>query len=278
MTAENTLLSILVDKINNDTLVLPTLPAIALKVRKAAEDPEADLNKMADVIALDPSLSARIVKIANSAYMNRTVKAESIQQAVTRIGLLQIRNTAMALAMEQLYVSKNAVIKQYLENIWQRNVNVMSHALVLFQLYVKRTKNRELNADTMTLAGLLHNIGVLPVLTEAERHQEMYANPKFLNLAFQKLAGQIGTVIVKEWGLGDEYIRLVSGWRNLKVVAPEAEYIDFVRLGAVAAGHMEAQRDTIIDIASKKQIIEDFEIVESDEYQELFGSVKGVFS
>lgn len=278
MTAENTLLSILVDKINNDTLVLPTLPAIALKVRKTAEDPEADLNKMADVIALDPSLSARIIKIANSAYMSRSVKAESIQQAVTRIGLLQIRNTAMALAMEQLYVSKNAVIKQYLEQIWQRNVNVMSNALVLFQLYVSRTKNRTLNADTMTLAGLLHNIGVLPILTEAERHQEMYANPKFLNLAFQKLAAQIGTVIVKEWGLGDDYIRLVSGWRNVKVVSAEVEYIDFVRLGAVASGHMESQRETILDIAAKKDILHDIAVLETAEYQGMLGSVKGVFS
>jgi len=44
MSTQNALLTILVEKINNDTLVLPTLPAIALKVRKAADDP--NVNRM----------------------------------------------------------------------------------------------------------------------------------------------------------------------------------------------------------------------------------------
>ena len=108
MATENALLTILVEKINNDTLVLPTLPAIALKVRRAADDPDINLNAMADVISQDPSLSARMIKISNSAYLGSTVKVTSAQQAVTRIGLRQIKNISTALAMEQLFVSKNA--------------------------------------------------------------------------------------------------------------------------------------------------------------------------
>jgi HD-like signal output (HDOD) protein len=46
MSTQNALSTILVEKINNDTLVLPTLPAIALKVRKAADDPDINLNAM----------------------------------------------------------------------------------------------------------------------------------------------------------------------------------------------------------------------------------------
>ena len=91
MSTQNALLTILVEKIKNDTLVLPTLPAVALKVRKAADDPDINLNQMGDVIGQDPSLSARMIKIANSAYMGRAVKVTSISQAVTRIGLRQIK-------------------------------------------------------------------------------------------------------------------------------------------------------------------------------------------
>ena len=97
MSTQNALSTILVEKkINNDTLVLPTLPAIALKVRKAADDPDINLNAMGDVIGQDPSLSARMIKIANSAYMGRSVKVTSISQAVTRIGLRQIKNISTA--------------------------------------------------------------------------------------------------------------------------------------------------------------------------------------
>ncbi|MEM0912580.1 MAG: HDOD domain-containing protein, partial [Pseudomonadota bacterium] len=112
MSTQSALLTILVEKIKNDTLVLPTLPAIALKVRKAADDPDINLNGMSDVIGQDPSLSARMIKISNSAYLGRAVKVESTQQAVTRVGLSQVKNIATALAMEQLFVSKNEIVKK----------------------------------------------------------------------------------------------------------------------------------------------------------------------
>ncbi len=46
MTAQNALLTILVEKIRNDSLVLPSLPEIALKIRKMADDPNVNLNQM----------------------------------------------------------------------------------------------------------------------------------------------------------------------------------------------------------------------------------------
>ena len=52
MSTENALLTILVDRINNDTLVLPTLPEVAVKVRQAADNPNVNLMDMADVISV----------------------------------------------------------------------------------------------------------------------------------------------------------------------------------------------------------------------------------
>ena len=217
MSTENALLTILVDKINNDTLVLPTLPAIALKVRKAADDPNINLNEMADVIGQDPSLSARMIKISNSSYLGRAVKVTSTSQAVTRIGLRQIKNIATALAMEQLFVSKNDIVKEYMERIWADNLKVVANAMAAMQLHVKETKNRTFNLDTMTLAALVHNIGVLPILTEAERHPDVFANPTFLNVAIDKLAGKIGASILRKWGFEAEFINVVDNWRDLAV-------------------------------------------------------------
>ena len=53
MSTQNALLTILVEQIKNDTLVLPTLPAVALKVRKAADDPDINLQDMGEVIGQD---------------------------------------------------------------------------------------------------------------------------------------------------------------------------------------------------------------------------------
>ena len=78
--------------------------------------------EMSDVIAHDPALSARMIKVANSAFLGRSVKVSTLNQAVTRIGLRQIKNIATAMAMEQLFVSKNKFVKEYLSKSWLKTL------------------------------------------------------------------------------------------------------------------------------------------------------------
>ncbi|AMJ97250.1 HDOD domain-containing protein [Alteromonas macleodii] len=277
MSTQNALSTILVEKINNDTLVLPTLPAIALKVRKAADDPDINLNAMGDVIGQDPSLSARMIKIANSAYMGRSVKVTSISQAVTRIGLRQIKNISTALAMEQLFVSKNDVVARYLQQEWANTVNIVANSMAVLQLYIARTKKREMSMDTMTLAALVHNIGVLPILTEAERHPEVFANPSFLEVAIDKLAGRIGASIMTEWGFGETFVNVSKNWKDLSYMPEELTYIDFVRVGVAVSGAVDSQKDAILNLAIQRGVVEDMGELHSDEFEELASAAKQIF-
>ena len=277
MSTQNALSTILVEKINNDTLVLPTLPAIALKVRKAADDPDINLNAMGDVIGQDPSLSARMIKIANSAYMGRSVKVTSISQAVTRIGLRQIKNISTALAMEQLFVSKNDVVARYLQQEWANTVNIVANSMAVLQLYIARTKKREMSMDTMTLAALVHNIGVLPILTEAERHPEVFANPSFLEVAIDKLAGRIGASIMTEWGFAETFVNVSKNWKDLSYMPEELTYIDFVRVGVAVSGAVDSQKDAILNLAIQRGVVEDMGELHSDEFEELASAAKQIF-
>ncbi|MAI37847.1 HDOD domain-containing protein [Alteromonas sp.] len=277
MSTQNALSTILVEKINNDTLVLPTLPAIALKVRKAADDPDINLNAMADVIGQDPSLGARMIKIANSAYMGRSVKVTSIGQAVTRIGLRQIKNISTALAMEQLFVSKNDIVTGYLQKEWASTVGIVANSMAVLQLYIARTKKREMSLDTMTLAALVHNIGVLPVLTEAERHPEVFANPSFLDVAIDKLSGRVGASIMKEWGFGETFVNVSQHWKDLSFIPENVDYIDFVRVGAALSGAMDNQKDAVLNLAMQRNVVDDISVLHSDEFTELSNSAKQIF-
>ena len=180
MGAENALYTILVEKIKQDALVLPTLPEIALKVRSAADDPEINLGKMSEIIAQDPALSLGMLKVANSVVFGRTIKVETVAQSVTRIGLTQIKSIATAMAIEQMFVSDNTTIAEYMQKSWNKTVDVASVAISLMTLYLQKNKHTTFSLDTITLAALVHNIGVLPILTEAENHPEVFANPAFI--------------------------------------------------------------------------------------------------
>jgi len=277
MSTQNALLTILVEKINNDTLVLPTLPAIALKVRRAADDPNVNLNGMADVVGLDPSLSARMIKISNSAYLGRAVKVTTTTQAVTRIGLNQVKNTATALAMEQLFISKNEVVKKYMAKMWDDTVDIVANTMAAMLTYQAATGKKNLSLDTMTLSALVANVGALPVLTEAERHDSVFANPTFLDVATQKLSGRIGGSIMREWQFNEVFIECAEHWRNLEFTEPTIDYIDFVRIGAALSNQAD-NGDEILTLAKEKGIFADVEIYQSPEFTEIRDNAKAVFA
>lgn len=280
MSTENALLTILVEKIQSDSLVLPTLPEIAIKIRETADDPEVNLVAMADVIAQDPALSARMVKVANSAFMGRTVKVETLSQAVTRIGLRQIKNIATAIAMEQLFVSKNELVRDYMGKTWQKTVNVACVSMAVMQFWLKDNKHSSLNIDTLTLVALVHTIGVLPILTEAERHEEVFANPSFLEAAIKRMAGKLGGAIMRSWEFTGEFIEVAENWNNLTYQPDTVGYIDFVRIGAIYNKVIGKNSDTneLLTPYVEKGLIPDLDFFNTQEFQTALGDVKSVFA
>ncbi|WP_111977337.1 HDOD domain-containing protein [Algibacillus agarilyticus] len=280
MSTENALLTILAEKIKNDSLVLPTLPEIAVRVREAADNPDVNLSQMADVIAHDPALSARMLKIANSAYIGRSIKVETLNQAVTRIGLRQIKNIATALAMEQLFVSKNDLVKAMLDKVWKLSIEVASVAMATIKVYLQTNKHTSLNLDTITLATLVHNIGVLPILTEAERHEEVFAKPEFLEGAIARLAGRIGGNIMRAWDFSEDFIVIAERWNDLRVQPDAVAYLDFVRIAAVYCDVLpiDEDKEDFYDRYVDKGVIPSVEFLESEEFLEAYNAAKSIFS
>ena len=280
MSTENALYTILVEKIKHDALVLPTLPEIALKVREAADDPDINLNRMSDIIAQDPALSLGMLKVANSAVMGRSVKVETVNQAVTRIGLRQIKSIATAMAIEQVFVSENDIVAMYMKKSWQKTVDVASVAIALMTFYTQEHKHSSLTLDTLTLAALVHNVGVLPILTEAEKHPDVFANPTFLQQAILKLGSKIGVEVTKAWGFSDEFSVLVESWSDLTVLPTEAHYLDFIRAGAVYHGIFKNQstQEALLRSYVAKDILPDEKFMDSEEFKEVYESARAMFS
>jgi len=280
MAIENALYTILTEKIKQDTLVLPTLPEVALKVRSAADDPDINLNNMSDIIAQDPALSLGMIKVANSAVLGRSVKVETVSQAVTRIGLRQIKSIATAMAIEQVFVSKNEVVTMYMNKAWAKNIDIASVAISLMDSYLKENKHTSLSLDDITLASLVHNIGVLPILTEAESHPDVFANPMFLQQAIIKLSGKIGGAITRRWGFSEEFTLLTESWSDLTILPKEVHYLDFLRAGAIYHNIFknESTKNALLTSYTKKGILPDINYMETDEFKEKCDNVRTMFT
>tara|TARA_R110000744_G_scaffold99790_3_gene192507 strand:- start:10693 stop:11532 length:840 start_codon:yes stop_codon:yes gene_type:complete len=279
MGAENALYIILVEKIRQDALVLPTLPEVALKVRQAADDPEISLGKMSEIISHDAALSLGMLKVANSVAYGREVKTDSVSKAVTRIGLRQIKSIATAMAVEQMFISDNRVISEYMQSSWRKTVDVASVAIALMTRYLQKNKQTPLTLETLTLAALIHNIGVLPILTEAEGHPTVFAKPAFLNKAINKFSHVIGAEMTKNWGFSEEYTDLVMSWNDLSFLPKDVHYIDFIRAGAVyhEIFKNESTRDFLLRSYVDKGILPKLNFMASAEFSDVLVKARSMF-
>ena len=127
----------IIKAIENDQLVLPTLPEVALQVREAAVNEDIDIQKLSRVITNDPALSARIIKVANSPLLRASREIEDLKMAVSRLGIDYTANLATGLAMEQMFQATSDIIDKKMRDVWSRSTEVAGISHVLCRHFTK---------------------------------------------------------------------------------------------------------------------------------------------
>lgn len=133
---------------------LPTLPGAALRLVELAQDPDADMIAAAEVLARDPALAAKILRVANSSLYATNRKVENLRQALTLLGLNATLSLALGFSLTHS-LRQACASASYMEPIWRRS---MLAATVCRSLADKLQLAR---AEEVMLAGLLQDIGML---------------------------------------------------------------------------------------------------------------------
>lgn len=212
----------IITAIEKDQLVLPTLPEVALKVREVADDPDADIDKLTSVIGNDAALSARIIRVANSPLLRASRAIEDLRTALMRLGIQYTCNIATGLAMEQMFQATSDLIDMRMREVWSRSSEIAGISHVLCKHYTR------LRPDQATLAGLIHKIGVLPILTYAEEHPALLKDSITLDTVIEQLQGQLGDLILKTWNFPEELAHIPSQHMDFTRNIPKVDYADIV--------------------------------------------------
>ncbi|ARD23402.1 MULTISPECIES: HDOD domain-containing protein [Shewanella] len=276
MTTEHQLLVGLLKKLKDDALVLPTLPEVAMRVQEVVAQPDSSLKQVGDIIGQDAAISARIIKVANSALYSRGNKAENISAAVNRIGLIQIKAIVTSVALEQLFISTNEMVWEVMDEVWQTSIEVTASAGAMLAIYNKRHPSKKLDPETLTLAGLVHNIGALPVLSEAETKPDAFTSIEQLRGLVRKMQGPIGRAILKTWDFAPEVMEVVERWADLHYMPESVTYLDFIRSAAYYTGELRAgpELEQRLDIFATRGLPVTPEDLESDEFLDVYHSIK----
>ena len=195
-----TFIEALGSELSSGNLQLPAFPDIAVRVKQALESDNVSADKVAKVVGSDPVLSARLLKVANSHFANRSgAQIKDLRTAIARLGYDLAYNTAVSIAVEQILQSKSVgPCKDHLKRLWQHSVHVSAIA------YVIAKQHSQVNPDEALLAGLLHDIGKFYIYTRAQAFPELFAERDELETLLRNWHTGIGHAILEAWGFSDD--------------------------------------------------------------------------
>lgn len=277
MSLEETFLDSLLNDLENDKLVLPTLPEVALKVRDTLEDEDASLMDVAKVVTSDAALSARLIQVANSPLLRAARAIETVDAAVTRMGADMVRNLVTSIAMEQMFQATSDVTDKRLRNIWEHSTTVAAISSALAKQFTN------LKPDQALLAGLVHDIGALPILSRAEDVPELVNNEALLDNIIRRAHTIVGEEILKKWNFPPELVAVAADHEDLTRNSPSVDYVDVVTVAnlqsIMGTDHPLASEDWSNVPAFKKLGLEpEINVVDMDETSESIDAVKAALS
>ena len=221
----------LLQAIEDDALILPTLPEVAIRVREAAENPNIGTHALSRVISNDAALSARLIKVVNSPLLRGNREINDLQSAVDRLGINYTCSLAIGLAMEQMFQATHELVDAKLREVWVKSTEIAAISQVLCRHFTR------LQPDQATLAGLVHQIGVLPILTYAEEHELLLADTASLDHVIERIHPQLGERILRAWEFPEALAVVPGQMQDFTRNSPAVDYVDIVQV-AILQSHL----------------------------------------
>lgn len=178
-----------------------SLPMFYTQLSQAIDHPRSSIGDIAKIISEDQGLTARILKLANSPMFGYFSKIDTITQAVTIIGVLQVRDLALALSVMDVFrgIPKDLVD---MEQFWKHSIATGLAARLL------ATSQRESNLERFFVAGILHDVGRLVMYVQIpdlcrDLLEQCNGTGTLLHRAERKLLSfdhaDVGGTLLKRW-------------------------------------------------------------------------------
>ena len=212
----------LLQKLQDDSLKIPTLPEIAVEARRMCSNENACIKDICNLIEKDPGIAARIIKVANSPLFRGNQAINNLNVAASRLGLRYTANYVTATAMQQLYQPKNSVIEGFMREVWDTSATIAACAMLIAK------QDSRFNGEQAALAALTHQIGMLPLLLHAEDDPTLGKNHQLLVLVMRSIHGEIGNMILNKWDFPAEIAEVPLHYTNPDREVDEAGYSDVI--------------------------------------------------
>lgn len=196
---KNRLLQIFAQHFVEDEMDIPAMPDTAAQLRKAMQK-DIGVRDAVAIIQLDPVISGKLIQVANCPLYVTVNPAKSCLEAVNRIGLLGTRSLVTSLCLQQVFTSKKPVLKKYMGAIWRHSIYISSIC------YVLAKETHKVNPEEALLAGLIVEIGVIPLLSFADNLPDTLYTEVELKEAMEVVRGIAGRRVLEKWDFPEQML------------------------------------------------------------------------
>ncbi|MCP4292335.1 MAG: HDOD domain-containing protein [bacterium] len=211
-------------KIIMSTRDLPAMPQVASKVLELSSDPNTSAKQLQQVISDDQAMTARILKIANSAMYSCSRKIKTLTEAIVMLGFNSIRSLVVTSAARNLYNTRTSRSGLKERLLWEHSIGVGFACRML----------AEKHAPTLTeeafLAGLMHDIGKLVLNIRIPEQfdeivQVVYNENKSFHetemLQFGFTHAEVGALLVNKWKLSSLLEDVIRNHHTPEAFSPD---------------------------------------------------------
>jgi putative nucleotidyltransferase with HDIG domain len=200
------------DEIIKQVHDLPSLPAVVAELLTTVEQDDVDLHALAAKIALDQSLTAKTLRLANSSFYGMPTKVTTIGQAITVLGFHSIRTLVTACSVTGTFTPAPGSHFAF-EPFWRHAIGTAVCARAL-------ARHVRLNPETAFTAGLLHDLGTLVLATgypaeydavEAYRRQHDCCSGAAHQAIFGYDHARVGSALAAHWKFPRQIQDAVAG-------------------------------------------------------------------
>lgn len=204
-------------ELRSNQLKLPSVPDVAWKVRRLVDRDDTTAEQVASAVSADPAMAAKLVRACNSPLYRGFSDVRNVRETVVRLGMRTTRQLVTVFSMREVFKSRHPSLQKEMEKLWRHSREVAALCWVLADHATR------LNPEEALLAGLLHDIGVVPVLVQAEHHVNLFADETNLQNAISELRADVGTAVLGSWSFPQPFVEAVRHAEDWSYESRETE-------------------------------------------------------
>jgi HD-like signal output (HDOD) protein len=185
---------------------MPSVPIVLTKILQLVDDNRASAHRLEELILHDPSLSARILKLANSAFYSFRSEVKTISHAITLLGLNLVKSLTIGVSIFESFTKGLRGEIGCINQLWMHS---FAAGLMAQEIWARRTNRNE--GEFALLCGLLHDLGKVAFFKkDAIGYTKLFATEKaeedpdistLENMHYGVDHAALGFIITKHWGL-----------------------------------------------------------------------------